>query len=65
MREVFGYGIAHQVTGKRLVSTGRKVYDSRSAAQGAITRCKKRYDERYQNQNPDDFEVVNLVPCYE
>jgi len=64
--EVFGYGIAHKWTGKRLVSTGRKVYDSRGAASGALSRAKKVYDPVYQrDQNPEEFEVVALVPHYD
>lgn len=63
MKEVFGYGVAHKVTGVRLGTTGRKVYDSRGAASGALIRAKKDYDPVYhRDQNPEEFEVVELVP---
>lgn len=66
MKEVFGYGVAHRATGERLCQTGRKVYDSKSAASSALNRAKKLYDPNFpHDQNPDDFEVVSLVPCYE
>ena len=65
MREVFGYGIAHWESGKRLTCTGRKVYDSKSAAAGALTRYKKQYDPRWHEYKPEEFEIVALVPCYE
>jgi hypothetical protein len=61
MTVVFGYGVAHKVTGEPL-ATGRNSYDTKNAASGALTRYRKKlYDERYHTYHPDDFEVVPLV----
>lgn len=75
MSEVFGYSAAHKDTGERLLTLSRKVYDSKSAASGGLTRVKKCYmrdarhfseQERaryYYDQNPEDFVVVELIAC--
>ena len=66
MTEIFGYGIAHKTTGKKL-SSGRKCYDSKGAASGALTRAKKlqaHYIKHGLGQfavNPEECEVVALV----
>lgn len=68
VREVFGYGVAHKVTGKRL-PLGRKVYDSKSAASGQLGAARKCWNRNIENGrhefnggiNPNECEVVALV----
>ncbi|ANA49347.1 hypothetical protein PMW_222 [Pseudomonas phage phiPMW] len=66
--EVFGYGVAHKLTGKRL-PLGRKVYDSKSAASGQLGAARKCWNGNIENgrpeynrdMDPNECEVVALV----
>lgn len=63
MSEVFGYAVANKVTGKR-APTSRCVYDSKSAASGALTRLKKQmkmYPDWYPDTVVEELHVVSLV----
>ncbi|WCO82060.1 hypothetical protein vBPpSSYP_78 [Pseudomonas phage vB_PpS_SYP] len=64
---IFGYGVAHKVTGKRL-ALGRGAYDTKNAASAALNKSRKSYDwhiengyQYYGDLNPHECIVVPLV----
>lgn len=61
MTEIFGYGIAHKVTGERLTGFGgRKAYDAKAPAAAQLKKAIKWYSPQHKDINPNDYEVVEL-----